>query len=226
MSKRRTIRLMFYGMLALLLLFESSSLMFARKAALRAQKVVSLLGSFRPGGTNRADVENQFKTIGVGLEDLPCSGDGCQGLGIAITNYPRFTLSEKVAVDLLLAQASIVRPSAISVDFYFDNNRLQQMLLTYHGHEPTVGDHDPTVRISRHFSNDLNRSISRWLILGNKGVKIIEVSSLENERSPRSTLAESLDLACLDSVRGCRTALQLWPAAPAATAPWGRTRPE
>ena len=65
-SKERTIWLICYGILGLLFVFDSFSLIFARKVASRAQSVLSLLASFPLGETSRAEVETQFKNIGVG----------------------------------------------------------------------------------------------------------------------------------------------------------------
>lgn len=213
----KSIRLVLFGILGLLLLFESFSVIFARKAVLRVQSVVALLGSFTPGVTDRSDVEKRFLNLGIPLEDLPCSLNGvqCEGLGAGITNYPRFTLSEKIEFDHLLADLSVVRPTGIGVSFYFEHNRLRQILLIY-------GRDGSTVRIDRYLSSDFLGSVgisSRWNTNEDKEVEKISVSVTENEHSPRNTLADTLDLRCMSRIMGCHSARQLWPSAPAATEP-------
>jgi hypothetical protein len=212
------VRRIVYGVLGLLVIFECSYWMFARKAAAHARSVGSQLGTIRLGLTDRSEIEKRFSAMAVHLDEEPCSGEGCTGLSLSITNYPRFMLSEYVAADRLLAQLSIARPTAMSVDFYFDHDLLQEILLTYKGPGSLVN-------IRRYSSSDLNHGVSKWLMDG-KMVRQVAVGVPENASSPRSALADSLDFACLDSVRGCHNALELWPGAPAATAPWKQTRPE
>lgn len=73
LAKGKPSRMVLYGMIGLFLLFQFISVIYARKAALRAQRVVSLLGGFQPGVTSRNDVEKRFLDLGIHLDNLPCS---------------------------------------------------------------------------------------------------------------------------------------------------------
>jgi hypothetical protein len=213
LSKKRAIWLISFGILSLFLVFEIFSVIFARKAASQAQDMASLFGSFRPGVTSRGDVEKRFLELGLHLEDISCSGDGCTGLYVKISNFPRFTLYDWIAFDYLLAELSIMRPTILAADFYFDHERLQQIILVYAVDGAKIG-------IDRHFSVALYRGCSKWKMNAANKVKDIEVTAYEDEHSPRSTFADSLDIRCMNRIMGCHTALELWPSAPVATEPW------
>jgi hypothetical protein len=201
----------FYGSVLILLGFECAYFRYAKRASALAERVQPLLGRLHPGLATRDDVEMTFRDTGVVLNEEPCSGDACRGLFFGVYNYPRFEFAESVSTDLILAQLSLARPTTMTVDFYFEANRLQLMRVEY--------KRKGSIRIFRYLSDEPGDTTSMWIADENGKISRIQVSVPESGSSPDDHLTDSLDFTCMASILHCSDPLQLWPGAPAASSP-------
>jgi len=198
----------FAGVAIVVVVFECGYFSYARHSVSRARKLENKLEGVRFGMSSQ-EVEALFQGAGLSLKREDCS-PSCLGLAAAVQNFPAFDISERVAVDNLLSEASLVRPASFYVDFHFYQDKLRIISLVLSS--PGAG-----VSLSRHLVSDAPNFTSTWRTdPQSKKTIAICVGTSEEKTSPQAELARGFDLGCLGSLLGCRTAADLWPSAPQA----------
>ena len=104
----------------------------------------------------------------------------------------------------------MVHPTILAADFRFGDDALVDVRLTFR-------TQDSTVEIRRYTGTVGSKPISFWRRDSKGNVKVIDVSVPDDQWQQSNPLPASIMFSCMESFKGCNTALQLWPTAPPAT---------
>jgi hypothetical protein len=192
----------------LFLLLEIGLGIEARRSKAKALQMLQTMDRFQLGATSRIEVKSELRQLGLIPIDEACSSitGPCDGIGVELANYPESSQSSIIRVqDFVLSGISVFRPTYIVANFYFHSDRLAVAEVQFSTDKVRIG----TMLASTDLGDD---ATLEWRSNNRTGDKTyVRILDAAHQQGASLHSADLFELGCMESIRGCNTASELWP---------------
>jgi hypothetical protein len=180
----------------------------AVRSKAKALQMLQTMDTFKLGVTSRAEVDSEMRQLGLVPQDEACSASTgpCNGIGLELANYPESSKRPVASVlEFIAERISVFRPTYLVANFYFHSDRLAVAEMQFSTDKASIGTMLASTNLGEHTTTEWRRNNRT----GNE--TLVRVLDPAHEQGALFRLADIFDLGCMESIRGCNTALELWP---------------
>lgn len=180
----------------------------ALRSKAKARNMLHAMDQFSLGAASKAEVESKLRELGLVPLEEPCSASAgpCQGIGVELANYPE-TSHRTIApiLEFVAAKMSVFRPTYLVANLYFYSDRLESATVTFSTDQASIGTTLASVKSGQ-------GATSEWRQSNRTGnATFVRVLDRAHQQGASLRAGDIFDLGCIESFRGCNTALALWP---------------
>jgi hypothetical protein len=183
----------------------------AVRSKAKALQMLQTMDSFKLGTTSRTEADSELRQLGLIPQDEACSASTgpCKGIGVELANYPESSQRAVASVlEFVARRISAFRPTYVVANFYFHSDRLAVAEVQFSTDKASIGTMLASTDSGEHETTEWRRNNRT----GNE--TYVRVLDPAQEEGALLRSADIFDLGCMDSIRGCNTALRLWPSSP------------